>query len=124
MRPCANSSFPDFLCVQRHQADLLSALQKQMKEISTKEAAKVQAEQEQPVLLTGMKMIGGPAYVYTPPISNQAHHPFRAATLFSNRRPGSQEDSIRLQLRPVFRMFWKCLRARQGGSQRRESAST
>lgn len=74
-----------------------------MKELSTKEAAKVQAEQEQPVLLTGMKMIGGPAFVsfLVLPPNPSAHSSFPTATLFSNRRPGSQEDSIRLQFRSV-----------------------
>jgi hypothetical protein len=44
--------------VQRHQADQLVSLEKQVRELTTKEAAKVQSEQEQPGILTGMKMIG------------------------------------------------------------------
>lgn len=47
----------DFLTVQRHQAELLATLDKQMKELKTKEAAKVQQEEEQPIL-SGMKLIG------------------------------------------------------------------
>lgn len=48
--------------MQRHQADQLASLEAQLKNLSTKEAAKVEAEEGQPILLgSGMKMItGGP----------------------------------------------------------------
>ena len=47
----------DLLTVQRHQAELLATLDKQMKELKTKEAAQVKQEEEQPIL-SGMKLIG------------------------------------------------------------------
>ena len=50
----------DLLQSQRHQADLLSSLEAQVKAMSTKAASKEQAEEEQPIL-AGLKMIGGGA---------------------------------------------------------------
>lgn len=62
---CSILSHSDLLQSRRHQADQLRSLESQVKALTTKEASKTKAEEDQPIL-TGMKMIqGGGSYVFT-----------------------------------------------------------
>lgn len=48
----------DLLCVQRHQADTLATVEKELKALKSQAAAKAQSEEDLPVL-GGMKMLMG-----------------------------------------------------------------